>query len=214
MIKAIFWDNDGVLVDTEGLYFESNRQVLARHGIEFDLETFIDLSLKRGAGFDYLLPNLTEPDIEKIRKVRNQLYTEMIRKKHRELLLPGVKETLGQLYGKLTMGIVTSCRKDHFSEIHRSTGILEYFDFILQNGDYERSKPNPDPYLKALEISGFNPGECLVVEDSERGLQAAAAAEIPCVIISHSLNSKADFSLAVEVLENITGFPGFLERYN
>jgi HAD superfamily hydrolase (TIGR01509 family) len=88
------------------------------------------------------------------------------------------------------MGIVTSSRSDHFALIHQRTGFLPYFRFVLTAGDYSRSKPDPDPYLRAIERSGVERDECLVIEDSERGLIAATAAGIRCIIVPNERGVK------------------------
>ena len=101
------------------------------------------------------------------------------------------------------MGIVTSSRKDHFELIHRQTGFLKYFDFVVTSEDVKNTKPDPEPYLKALEISGMKKDECIVVEDSERGLRSAIAAGLKCYIIPTSLTLNSDFSRAEKILNNI-----------
>ena len=101
------------------------------------------------------------------------------------------------------MGIVTSSRKDHFEIIHKQTGFLKYFDFIVTSEDVKNTKPDPEPYLKALELSGMKKEECIVVEDSERGLRAAIAAGLKCYIIPTELTKNSDFTGAEKVLNNI-----------
>ena len=69
------------------------------------------------------------------------------------------------------MAIVTSSRRVHFDAMHTRTGLIPYFDFVLAREDYALSKPDPEPYLAAMKKSGCGPEECLVVEDSPRGLR-------------------------------------------
>lgn len=64
MIQAIFWDNDGVLVDTEELYFAANRQILAQRGIAFDRDDFAQMSLREGRSIFDLFPELDEAERE------------------------------------------------------------------------------------------------------------------------------------------------------
>ena len=109
------------------------------------------------------------------------------------------------------MAIVTSSNVDHFDRIHASLGILHYFEFVLTGQDFTRYKPHPDPYLLAAERMGLEPEECLVVEDSARGLASAVAAGIPCAVIPHPLSTGADFSTACAVLEHIGQVPDLLK---
>lgn len=194
MIKAIFWDNDGILVDTEHLYFQSSREALQRYDIDLDQQTFIDISLKQGRSvLDLISTDLTS-DRDQLRQWRNNRYLELLTEG--PLTIEGIPETLSGLHGKYLMAIVTSCHRNHFDQIHRSTGLLPYFDFVLTREDYQHSKPSPEPYLKALKYSGFSKSQCLVVEDTERGVAAAIAAGLHCVTIPTDLTRGSDFSNA------------------
>ncbi len=202
-IKAIFWDNDGVLVDTERLYFEANRVVFLKHGTELTKELFVENFLKKGRGTWHLLKdkNYTEEMISELRKERNEYYAKLLEEQSEAI--EGVEKILQHFHGKIMMGVVTSSRKDHFEKIHSRTGFTKYFDFVLTSDDIDKVKPDPGPYLKALEISGLNKGECIVVEDSERGLKAAIAAGIKCYIIPTELTKDSDFNGAEKILNSI-----------
>jgi beta-phosphoglucomutase-like phosphatase (HAD superfamily) len=98
---------------------------------------------------------------------------------------------------------VTSSRRDHFNIIHARTNLLPFFAFVIAEGDYQFSKPAPDPYLAALARSQLKPEQCIVIEDSERGLRAAHAAGIRCLMFENALNTGADLSQAHGILKNI-----------
>jgi HAD superfamily hydrolase (TIGR01509 family) len=105
------------------------------------------------------------------------------------------------------MGVVTGSRKDHFDLIHRSTGLLKYFDFVLTASDYTRVKPHPDPYLLAVERSGVGREDCVAIEDSERGLESATRAGIRCIVVPTALTRSGTFVGAHRVLASITELP-------
>ena len=207
MTRAIFWDNDGVLVDTEHLYFEATRQVLVQAGITLTEDTYLELFLRQGRGAWHLAEERGVPpaDIDRLREERNALYAHLLDQAPR--LIDGVVDVLSALHGKYVMGVVTSSRKDHFEVIHRSTGVLKYFDFVLASGDYARGKPAPDPYLMAVERSGFTAGDCIAVEDSERGLEAAVLAGIKCLIVPSRLTRHCTFPGAHRILSSIREVP-------
>ncbi len=96
--------------------------------------------------------------------------------------------------------------------MHAETGLLPFFDFILTREDYVLSKPDPEPYRLAMERSGCRPEECLVVEDSERGLQAALAAGIRCIVVPNDLTQGAAFAGAWRILPSCREIPGEIER--
>jgi len=206
-IRAIFWDNDGVLVDTEGLYYSATQQILASAGVMLSKEQYIDLILVQGKGAWHLVREQgVSPDcIEQLRKKRDALYAKLLKQNSR--VMEGAKETLASLHGRYIMGIVTSSKRGHFELIHRESGLLQYFDFILTGGDYKKFKPDPEPYLLAVERSGCRKEECVAIEDSERGLRSAKSAGIGCFVIPTALTQTGDFSQADRVLKNIQDVP-------
>lgn len=209
MIKAIFWDNDGILADTEPLYFRATSEVLAEFGVELTQQQFIDISLRDGNSlFSLVADQLTPTQMDAARNARNQRYAELLQTDPR--ILPGVEETLANLHGKIRMAIVTSSRPEHFALIHHRSGLLKYFEFVLARDDYTHSKPHPEPYLTALQKSGLQPEECLVIEDSERGLLAARRAGLRCFVIPGRLTRVGDFSAAQRVLADIREVPAAL----
>jgi len=86
---------------------------------------------------------------------------------HKSLLIAGVPEVIAALHGTYKMGIVTSSAPDHFALIHQTTGLLSYFRFVIAASDFTHTKPHPEPYLLAMERSGFRKEGGLVIEESE-----------------------------------------------
>lgn len=212
MIKGIFWDNDGVLADTEPLYFRATQEVLGGFGFGLTRQQFVDLSLTAGSSlFSLLADGLTTAELEAARHARNERYAQLLAQETR--ILPGVEETLATLHGRVRMAIVTSSRPDHFAIIHQRSGLLKYFDFVLTRDDYHHSKPHPEPYLTALRKSGLRPEDCRVIEDSERGLRAACRAGLRCLVIPGELTRTGDFSSAECILADIREVPAALFQH-
>ena len=147
-------------------------------------------------------------EVEALRQRRNARYAQLIAKAPR--VLPGVREVVSALHGRYRMGVVTSSRRDHFEIIHRETRLLDYFDFVVTADDCARTKPCPDPYLRALEMSGVSRDACLAVEDSERGLEAATGAGIRCVVVPSRLTQAQTFEGSVRRLDRIGELPELL----
>ncbi|MBN2539365.1 MAG: HAD family phosphatase [Deltaproteobacteria bacterium] len=203
MLEAILWDNDGVLVDTERLYFESTKESLLETGVELTEDLFKTISLKEGRScFDLAAERgIPAKKISILRQKRNLLYSNLLRSGVRPI--DGVEHTLRTLRGRVSMGVVTSSRREHFDIIHAATELLPYFDFVLTREDYEHSKPDPDPFLTAIGTNGFKKERCIVVEDSERGLRSAAAAGLRCIVIPNRLTMDGDFSGAYGIYTTI-----------
>lgn len=200
MVQAILWDNDGVLVDTECLFFESTRTTLARIGIHLSLEQFLDLSMRQGgSAFELAIENgWQKQQLAHLRRGRDVLYSELLRRHTR--VLPGVPETLKALHGRKRMAVVTSSQRQHFDTMHADIGLREYFDFAQVREDYNETKPDPEPYLLALKRLGMKADNCVAVEDSERGLAAARAAGIRCLVIPNDITRSCSFQGATAIL--------------
>lgn len=205
MIKAIFWDNDGVLVDTEGLFFRANEETLARVGITLQWEQFEEISLTRGGSVLQLAQKPGTDAFYKLRRERDDRYAGLISRE--PLVIDGVREVLDALRGKYVMGIVTSSGQEHFEIIHRRSGLLPYFQFVLTMKDCVHFKPHPEPYLKAIALSGFSPEECLVIEDSPRGLAAALNAGLRCIVIPSKFTRSNNFAGAYTILKSVKELP-------
>jgi HAD superfamily hydrolase (TIGR01509 family) len=212
MIRAIFWDNDGVLVDTEKLYFQATRELLARTGVTLTESLFKRISLTEGrSAFALAAEKGVSPEaIDRLHEERNRRYTELLEGGVR--IMEGVEETLGELRGKVSQGIVTSSRREHFETMHRETGLLPHFDFILTREDFTLSKPDPEPYFTAMARCGLPPEGCLVVEDSPRGVAAAVAAGIRCIAVPNELTRGGAFAGAWRVVGSCREIPGEIKH--
>jgi HAD superfamily hydrolase (TIGR01509 family) len=212
MIKAIFWDNDGVLVDTERLYFQATQDIMDAAGVPLTVDDYLEYFLRQGTGAWHLLSARGVDDVEivRLRQKRNDRYSELLRQEARAI--DGVSGVLEHLHSRYVMGVVTSSRRDHFDLIHARCDLLRYFDFVLTAADFPRVKPHPDPYLMAIDRSGVTPDECIAIEDSERGLEAATAAGIRCIVIPTPLTRGGAFGAACRVVDSVADIPPALKE--
>lgn len=210
MFDGIFWDNDGVLMETEQLYYQANAEALAMAGVELTLEEFCRISLRQGESvLDHAaVRGMEKSERREVRRVRDEIYYRLLGDEAR--VMPGVRETLERLHGRLPMAIVTSCQRENFLQMHRTSGLLGYFDFILTREDFNATKPHPEPYLTACDRAGLDPGRCLAVEDSERGVVSASRAGLAVAAIPGEMNRWGDFGAARWLLESIQELPALL----
>ncbi len=208
--KAIFFDMDGLLVDTEPLYLKATQEILATIGIALTKDWYVRENLGKGTSSFELAKERGLPDntIKELRQQRNEKYDQLL--KGGVQPLDGVPGFLEWAQGKFVMGIVTSSHRDHFETIMRQTGLRKFFSFFITGDDVENVKPDPEPYLKAVGLSGHPKEHCLVLEDSYRGLQAAKAAGLTCYAIPDALTKVQNFSIADKVLGNIRELPEWL----
>jgi len=204
MKKYILFDNDGVLVETEPLYYEASKRALKEFfNINIQFDEYMKIMTK-GNGVWVAAPNATQKEITIAREQRDIYYQEYLKKEN--TIIENVHDVLNELSKRYKMGIVTTSRRVDFEIIHKNRGITDFMDFILCVEDYPKSKPHPDPYLKGLEMFKALKKETLVVEDSQRGLISANRANIDCVIVHNEFTKTQDFSKAkykIKKLEDI-----------
>ena len=200
---AILFDNDGVLVDTEALYFRANREALATVGVELDEATYVEYFLREGLGAWHLAEarGIDQAGIAELRAARDRRYFELVDES--EIVIPGVAELLPRLAARFRMAIVTSSEPGPFARTHARTGLLPHFELVLTRVDYTNAKPDPEPYLCAVSRLGLAPPRCLVIEDSERGLRAAKAAGLSCWVVPSGLTASGNFATADAVLPDL-----------
>jgi HAD superfamily hydrolase (TIGR01509 family) len=212
-ITTILWDNDGVLVDTEGYYFQATNDVLAPYGLRMSRKDFARTLLIEGTStLDAIqgLGGFTEAQIAGIRDERFVLYEKYLAEN--DLVIPGAVETLDRLSRTFRMGVVTGSTARHLTLQHERTGLLHHFAFCVTADDYEHYKPDPEPYLLAMERGGVRADECIAVEDTPRGLQAAQAAGIACIVVPNKMLGPTHFVGADAVVGSIRDVVGAVVR--
>ena len=187
MIKAILFDNDGILIDSESVFFALTREALATAGIALEASYWARHYLGNGRRSIEIAQalGLPKPAADAVIEERNRRF--MVRLQEGFPPLPRVKETLQTLRNRVRMGLVTGSPRDKLLVAHQDTDLLLMFECIITSDDGNHAKPHPEPYHNALARLGIAPGECLAVEDSPRGLNAAHAAGIRCLLIPTTL---------------------------
>jgi len=194
MIKGILFDLDGVLVDSEGIYFKAVRDSFRQYGVEISQDEYvkrwmIERTHTRGAIKDRGL-NI---DIQELRQIKEgffQKYVEDIQ------MIPGAKNLLDRYNGKYPYGLVSSeVRK----EVLRKTAkfdLMRFFKASVCAGEANKDKPFPEPYLRGCELLGLDPKYVLVIEDNPTGIVSGNAAGCKTIAYPNGFTAKMDFSLA------------------
>lgn len=214
MIEAVLWDNDGLLVDSEALFFDLTRSFFAEAGLVIEEEYWgieylgnakhsFEIALELG-----LTPEVAAPLLDR----RNEAFMDRIRRPVK--LMPKVRETIEALYGQVRLGIVTGSPRDKLELMHGPDGLLDRFEVIVTDDEVQNPKPHPEPYLKALESLGIEPEQCLAVEDSRRGLDSAHAAGIACIVVPNALTRVQRFDRAYAVEPDAFGILKHIHALN
>ncbi len=213
MRKYILWDHDGVLVDTEYWFFRATQISFAELSITLDRQTYLEYQSMGRSTWDIVREaGISEHSIKAQRKRRYQIYRQFLERENIEI--PNVLDVLVKLAGNYKMAIVTMSRREDFDLIHKSRNIISYMEFVLTVEDHSTPKPNPDPYLAAMDRFRATADECIIIEDSRRGLNAALAANIDCIIVKNPFTDNSDFTGAYKVLNSIVELPLYLSKEN
>lgn len=200
MIKVIFFDVDGVLVDAEYMHYEALNLALVAHGFskigrQDHLTNFNGYPTKAKLNFLVQAGEMTVKEAEEVAQTKQEVTMRVIED------LP-VDQSKIDLLVKLkelgfTIGAVSNAKRDSIIKMFQVTGLDPYIDFIRSNEDVERPKPWPDPYLSALDYVGVSGDDVYVVEDTELGKQSAMQACIGEIIKVEGVNQ-----VNIEYLKN------------
>lgn len=177
--KAVIFDMDGVLIDARDWHYEALNQALELFGFSIDyrehLAKFDGLPTRDKLELlsaDQQLPRSLHRVINRYKQVvTNQMIVSRCRPNFQhELLLRRLKSD------GFFIGLASNSIRKTIDAMLESANLITYFDAIVSNEDVTHAKPNPEIYNHIIQLSGFTPSECLVVEDSNFGVQAAIAA--------------------------------------
>jgi len=212
MIEVALWDNDGVLVDTEILFYETTRVAFARLGLDLTKEIWGRQYLGEGKSSREIAALLGgDPGrIADVMAERNGQYLQVLGQP--PAVRPQVRETLDELSGRVRMAIVTGCHRDQLQLMHRSSGLIGFFEAIVTGDECTHPKPHPALYLAALKALGVSARRCLAVEDSPRGLASARAAGVPCVVVPTDLTRTLGFVGALSVEPDVSGILKYIRQ--
>ena len=183
MIKALIFDMDGVLLNTETVNEKATVQMMkGRYGVDLPLEVILKtmgLRDKEEFAMYKALYGIKDP-IEKMVDYRNNRFYELANESN--VVFKGVNEKLKELSNKYTLALTTSAHgvKFNFETKFFNIGL---FEIIIQGSDVKKGKPNPECYLTTINRLGLQPYECVVVEDSLNGIRAAKKAGAKCIAV-------------------------------
>ncbi|MDD5752914.1 MAG: HAD family phosphatase [Candidatus Pacebacteria bacterium] len=196
-IKGIIFDLDGVLLETEYYQWQGWVIPLRELGIELTKEKYYDYAGKNGKQIEKELIrdfNLNLNEGELLSKKEPLLIKWFEEKKLN--YMPFAKEAVEFFSSNFKTAICSGGPKDEIILKLKNAELIEYFPIIVAGSDVEKSKPAPDIYLKAQELIGLSKEECLAIEDTQYGLEAAKGAGLNCVSIPNEYSLKQDFSKA------------------
>ncbi|MFT3780892.1 MAG: HAD family phosphatase [Nibricoccus sp.] len=209
---ALFWDHDGLLVETEMLFYSITRDLVQTKGIEITEDLWSSEYLSKARGTTAIVADfgLRGAEAEAIIEIRNRRYYELL--EDAPPLCPFARETLTALKKRFPMALVTGNSRRAINIVHRTTCLLSIFDDIITQDDFPNPKPAPDCYLLAARRLGAEPSRCVAIEDSERGMNAALSAGMRCIVVPSALTKRQKFDGALAIEPSLERLPMFLHR--
>lgn len=182
--KAIIFDMDGVLVDTENAYLNMFRDFLRAHGKPVREDILLKIvGADSKKTWKYMGKLWGEEDTEKIRQLFHSEYPDGTLD-YREYLFPGVPQMLRTLKQKnYLLALASSSKKKDIRRMLKENELGTYFTVVVSGEEYKESKPDPEIYNDVKRQLGLNSEECLVVEDSTYGIRAAKAAGLEVIAV-------------------------------
>lgn len=196
MLNAVIFDLDGVLLSTDEQHYQAWLQIAREEGIPFDRDINERLrGVSRMASLEIILERASkhydEETKQSLASRKNSLYVDLIEALAPSDMLPGAMDNLQELR-KAGVQVAIGFSSRNTKHILQRIGLSNSFDAIADGNDIRRSKPDPEVFLTAMQRMGKAPGECLVVEDADAGVEAAIAAGMRVIGVgSASHNKKA-----------------------
>lgn len=208
MLKAVIFDMDGVLIDSEPDHYRIENELLKKLGVKIDSaehEKFCGTTtyyMWKTVKEKY---NLKESIKELVKADRTSYMRYLNDFPERIHAIDGVKELIQNLYeNNIAIALASSSPLDAVKSIINSLNIGKYFKVLVNGDEVKKSKPAPDIFLAAADKVGVKPCECLVVEDSGNGIKAAKKADMKCIGYKNIHSGRQNISDADIIIDSFS----------
>jgi HAD superfamily hydrolase (TIGR01509 family) len=211
-IKAIIFDMDGLMIDSERLYFDVERALAANYGKEVRDETLLKMMGRNPLEAMSIYAKDLGLDIsgEELLVIRNDMFVERLR--NEVSAMKGLYEMLNRFRGKLNMAIATGSPYKFLRIVLDKLKIEEYFDVLQSSDEISEGKPSPEIYLKAAQKLKVLPSECVVLEDSCNGALSGKRAGCYTIAVPSVYTYKQDFSFVRYIARDLYDAAGHIEN--
>ncbi|MEV5029120.1 HAD family hydrolase [Paenibacillus sp. LPE1-1-1.1] len=195
MIKAIIFDFDGTIIDTETAWYHAFRDAYLEHGVELTLEQYsgcIGTSLHTFNPYEYLMTDLKLPiDKDAFRESVHLQHTSLMQS---EQVRSGILDYLNDAQDSgMRIGLASSSPRAWIDKYLEQLEIAHYFETIRTADDVAKVKPDPELYMQSLAALGVEASEAVAIEDSPNGARAALAAGMSCIIVPNTITKSLAF---------------------
>lgn len=215
-MKAFIFDMDGTIFDTEKVYYKTWIDVAKERNFYFDLESKKELS---GLSYEESIKKMVElfsmdePTAVEVRKELNHRRDQIFNEYDKSLKKPGLEELLAYLKKKdKKIALASSSPRSRIDFLLERENLTGYFDWIMAGDQIEKGKPDPEIFIKVMEVLDLRPEETYIIEDSHAGLLAANASKAFSVFIPDLDDRKELFDMASYSFQNLGEFMDHVKR--
>ncbi|MCK4571176.1 HAD family phosphatase [Candidatus Bipolaricaulota bacterium] len=207
-IRALIFDFDGLILDTESPMRESWREMFEKHGLvvsETRWASLLGASADPPEAYDLLEKHLGMP-VDRA-AIRDRVMSRELQLLESEDVLPGVRELISNARtAGFSLAVASSSERAWVRGLLTQHDLIDPFDAIVCAEDVERTKPSPDLFLKALKHMNVEPNEAIVFEDSQHGIKSAKSAGIFCVAVPNRVTQCLTFTEADLMVASIADY--------
>lgn len=196
IMKAVIFDMDGLMVDSERLYFQSEREIARKFGKEVKDETLWRMMGRKPV--ESLALFARELELPVTAEELFIMRTEIMRRRLKEDLqpMPGLFSVIDALYGKVKLSVATGAQKEFMDIIVDTLNLRTKFDVLQASDDIRQGKPDPEIYLVTCRKLRVEPKDSVVLEDSLNGVIAGYRAGCYVIAVPSEYTKNHDLSLA------------------
>ena len=205
-MKAVIFDMDGVIVDTESIHADMKIRTLNKYGIPCSMEDCVAYAGRSAKAFfrDFVHLAKVPTTVTEMIDHKHKIYLDYVLESNVLRPVDGVVKLLEGLKNEnIPMALASSSDRMVINAVLGKLGLLDYFQFILSGAELQESKPDPTIYRMAAERLGFKPEECVVIEDATAGIEAGRAAGCYTIAVDNPNSGPQDLSKADRIVESI-----------
>jgi beta-phosphoglucomutase family hydrolase len=205
-LEAVIFDMDGVIIDSEPIYFKIERDLFDELGLDVsqkEHESFVGMTME-GLWEKMTDEYQLEETIEDLTKLHKDSVFKYMSEAKELPIVEYIKELIEELRNrKIKLAVASSSPKKLIEIILTKFNLQDSFDLIISGEEVEKGKPAPDIFTEAAYRLDINPNDCVVIEDSSNGVKAAKAAMMKCIGFQNINSGDQDLSLADITVDSI-----------
>lgn len=202
-MKAIIFDMDGLMIDSERLYRQTQQDIARQYNKFMTEEIRMEMMGRKPIESLRFFVNVLDipKDPVELLEMRNDIMREKL--KNELLPMPGLTHIIDTFHGKLKLAICTGAQEEFLDIVVDKLGIRDKFAILQNSDDIEHGKPDPEIYLKTCRRLALKPGECIVLEDSLNGVLAGKRAGCYVIAVPTEYTKSQNFETADFIAGNL-----------